>query len=138
MTGSSNNVYAKKYLVNYRVISTRDKSGQRVSEQFQLHDVTTENPDMIKNSEIDCKENRSHGGKCSFFSQIETLNHLFKIFLIHKLVIMYVKLCSLKIALFPLYEVKCAFFKRAYSYSKVLLCPCLVLIGLLITTRALR
>ena len=71
MTGSSNNVYAKKYLVNYRVISTRDRSGQRVSEQFQLHDVTTENPDMIKNSEIHCKENRSHGGKCSFYSQID-------------------------------------------------------------------
>ena len=71
MTGSSKNVYAKKYLVNYRVTSageTPDKRERPQSER-QNANVTKKTPDMNENSRIYCKENRSHSGKRSFYCQ---------------------------------------------------------------------
>lgn len=69
MTGSSQNVYAKKYLVNYRVTTSGDTSSQSVVQQFKRQNVTKKKPDMNENSQIDCKENRSHSGKRSFYCQ---------------------------------------------------------------------
>ena len=69
MTGSSKNVYSKKYLVNYRVPSSGDTSGQREVPQSKRQNVTKKSPDMNENSQIDCKENRSHSGKRSFYCQ---------------------------------------------------------------------
>ena len=70
MTGSSkNDVYSKKYLVNYRVPSSGDTSAQKEVQQSQRQNVTKKSPDMNENSQIDCKENRSHSGKRSFYCQ---------------------------------------------------------------------
>ena len=69
MTGSSKNVYSKKYLVNYRVPSSGDTASQGEVQQSKRQNDTKKSPDMNENSQIDCKENRSHSGKRSFYCQ---------------------------------------------------------------------
>lgn len=69
MTGSSKNLYAKTYLMNYRVTTSGDTSGQREVQRSKRQNVTKESSDMNENSQIDCKENRSHSGKRSYYCQ---------------------------------------------------------------------
>ena len=69
MTGCSKNLYAKKYLMNYRVTTSGDTSGQREVQRSKRQNVSNESSDMNENSQIDCKENRSHSGKRSFYCQ---------------------------------------------------------------------
>ena len=69
MTGCSKNLYAKKYLMNYRVTASGDTSGQGELQRSKRQNVTKESPDMNENSQIDCKENRSHSGKRSYYCQ---------------------------------------------------------------------
>ena len=74
MTGTGSNIYAKQYLVNYRLISSSEKRRkQRCNKESSVKSNHTEElflEDMNKNSDCRLEEYRSHSDKSSYDSQL--------------------------------------------------------------------
>ena len=74
MTGTGDNIYAKQYLVNYRIVSSTEKrKKQRCNKEILVQSGDREElfiEDMNKNSDCGHEEYRSHSGNSSYDSQL--------------------------------------------------------------------